>query len=105
GFEDAVNMVEETKDPSRTFPRALLLGLGITALIYVLVSITAIAVVPPETLAQGDTPLLTVVDVGAPGFPIWIFGIITMFAVANTGLLNMLMASRLLYGMSREGTL
>jgi basic amino acid/polyamine antiporter, APA family len=49
--------------------------------------------------------LLTVVHVGAPNFPIWVFGIITMFAVANTGLLNMLMASRLVYGMSRQHVL
>jgi len=105
GFEDSVNMVEECKQPSRIFPRMLLLALAITALIYVLVSIAAVTLVPPERLSQGETPLLTVVQVGAPGFPLWIFGLITMFAVANTALLNMLMASRLLYGMSREGVL
>lgn len=105
GFEDSVNMVEETKNPTRTFPRAMLLGLGATATIYVLVSISAVALVPPEKLAGDDTPLLTAVQAGAPGFPLWVFGIITMFAVANTALLNMLMASRLVYGMSRERVL
>src|SRR5690606_29207083 len=54
---------------------------------------------------EGDTPLLQVVAAGAPGFPLWIFGLITMFAVANTALINMLMASRLIYGMSRERVL
>lgn len=102
GFEDSVNMVEETKNPTRTFPRAMLLGLGATATIYVLVAIASVAVVPPEGLAGDDTPLLKVVRTGAPGFPLWIFGLITMFAVANTALLNMMMASRLVYGMSRE---
>lgn len=105
GFEDSVNMVEETRDPSRTFPRALLAGLGLTALLYVAVSVVSVAVVPPERLAEGETPLLQVVAAGAPGFPLWVFGAITMFAVANTALLNMLMASRLVYGMSREGRL
>jgi basic amino acid/polyamine antiporter, APA family len=105
GFEDSVNMVEESKDPTRIFPKALVLGLAITALIYVLVSVAAIAVVAPEQLAQGETPLLKVVRAGAPNFPIWIFGLITMFAVANTALINMLMASRLVYGMSREQVL
>lgn len=45
------------------------------------------------------------VAAGAPNFPIWIFGFITMFAVANSALINMLMASRLVYGMSRERVL
>ncbi|MGV9862048.1 APC family permease [Rhodococcus koreensis] len=105
GFEDSVNMAEECKEPSRIFPKVLLTGLIITGCIYVFVSVTAIALVPVSELGEGDTPLLKVVQAGAPGFPIGIFAFITMFAVANTALINMLMASRLLYGMSREGVL
>ena len=105
GFEDSVNMAEETKDPSRIFPKVLLSGLVLTGLIYVLVSISAIALVSPEELGEGETPLLKVVQAGAPGFPLGVFGIITMFAVANSALINMLMASRLIYGMSREHVL
>ncbi len=105
GFEDSVNMAEETKDPSRIFPKILLAGLFITGVIYVLVSISSITLVPPEQLGEGETPLLKVVQAGAPNFPIWIFGFITMFAVANSALINMLMASRLVYGMSREHVL
>ncbi|AII04462.1 MULTISPECIES: APC family permease [Rhodococcus] len=105
GFEDSVNMAEECKEPSRIFPKVLLTGLIITGCIYVFVSITAIALVPVSELGEGDTPLLKVVQAGAPAFPIGIFAFITMFAVANTALINMLMASRLLYGMSREGVL
>ena len=105
GFEDSVNMAEETKDPTRIFPKILLLGLLITGTIYILVSISAITLVSPKELGQGETPLLKVVQTGAPGFPIAIFGFITMFAVANSALINMLMASRLVYGMSREHVL
>lgn len=105
GFEDSVNMAEECKDPTRHFPKVLLTGLGITGVIYVLVSISAITLVAPEQLGQGETPLLQVVQRGAPNFPLWIFGFITMFAVANSALINMLMASRLVYGMSREHVL
>jgi amino acid transporter len=105
GFEDSVNMAEECKDPVRHFPKVLLTGLLITGLIYVLVSVSAITLVAPEELGEGETPLLKVVQAGAPNFPLWIFGIITMFAVANSALINMLMASRLVYGMSREGVL
>ncbi|GHE09639.1 APC family permease [Klenkia taihuensis] len=105
GFEDSVNMAEECKEPRRIFPRVLLTGLAVTGVIYVLVSISAISLVPADRLSQGDTPLLQVVQAGAPGFPLGLFGVITMFAVANSALINMLMASRLVYGMSREGVL
>ncbi|KQS66860.1 APC family permease [Modestobacter sp. Leaf380] len=105
GFEDSVNMAEECKEPRRIFPKVLLTGLAITGVIYVLVSVSAITLVPAEQLSQGDTPLLQVVAAGAPGFPLGLFGVITMFAVANSALINMLMASRLVYGMSREGVL
>ncbi|QCI63036.1 APC family permease [Phreatobacter stygius] len=105
GFEDSVNMAEECKDPTRHFPVVLLTGLIITGAIYVLVSISAITLVPPEQLGEGETPLLKVVQAGAPNFPLGIFGFITMFAVANSALINMLMASRLVYGMSREHVL
>jgi amino acid transporter len=105
GFEDSVNMAEECQNPTGIFPKVLLAGLVITGAIYVLVSISAITLVAPEALGEGETPLLKVVQAGAPNFPLWIFGFITMFAVANSALINMLMASRLIYGMSREHVL
>jgi len=105
GFEDSVNMAEETKDPVRIFPRMMLLGLCITGLIYMLVCVSAVSLVAPAALGEGDTPLLQVVKAGAPSFPLGIFAFITMFAVANSALINMLMASRLLYGMANERVL
>jgi len=106
GFEDSVNMAEETKDPSKIFPKIMLTGLGITAVVYVLVSICAVAIVPVGELAADDTPLVTVVQTAAPGFPISdLIPFISMFAVANSALINMMMASRLLYGMSRQQVL
>jgi amino acid transporter len=105
GFEDSVNMAEETKDPVRIFPKVMLTGLCITGVIYVLVAISAVALVSPADLSEGDAPLLKVVAAGAPAFPLWIFAFITMFAVANSALINMLMASRLLYGMANERVL
>ncbi|HWS31338.1 MAG TPA: APC family permease [Actinoplanes sp.] len=105
GFEDSVNMAEETRDPVRTFPRVMFLGLCITGLIYVLVAVSAVALVAPTELGSGDTPLLKVVEAGAPAFPLPVFAFITMFAVANSALINMMMASRLLYGMARERVL
>ncbi|RBM09009.1 APC family permease [Streptomyces sp. PT12] len=105
GFEDSVNMAEETKDPVRIFPRVMLIGLTVTGVIYILVAVASVTLVAPAELGEGDTPLLKVVQAGAPGFPIDVFAWITMFAVSNSALINMLMASRLLYGMSRERAL
>ncbi|MDQ3716873.1 MAG: APC family permease, partial [Actinomycetota bacterium] len=106
GFEDSVNMAEECKEPRRIFPKIMLTGLGITGLIYVLVSIAAVALVPVGDLADSDTPLTLVVEVGAPGLPISdILPFISMFAVANSALINMLMASRLIYGMAKQRVL
>ena len=106
GFEDSVNMVEETKDPQKNFPRIMLIGLCITGVIYVLVSILAVAIVPIGVLGESTTPLLEVVNAGAPGIPVGaIYPFLTIFAVANTALINMLMASRLLYGLARKRVL
>ncbi|HET7415541.1 MAG TPA: APC family permease [Arthrobacter sp.] len=106
GFEDSVNMAEETKDPVKTFPKVMLTGLSITALVYVLVSIAAVAIVPVGRLEASPTPLLEVVAVGAPGIPIdAIYPFMSMFAVANTALINMMMASRLIYGMAKQDVL
>ena len=106
GFEDSVNMVEETKDPTKNFPRVMLLGLSLTLVVYVLVSIFTVAIVPIGQLGESTTPLLDVVRIGAPGVPIdAIYPFLTIIAVANTALINMLMASRLLYGMARQGVI
>ena len=106
GFEDSVNMAEETKEPEKVFPKIMLTGLGITGAIYILVSITAIALVPAGELGEGEAPLTKVVAAGAPNLPIGdIFPLIAMFAVANSALINMLMASRLLYGMAKQQVL
>jgi basic amino acid/polyamine antiporter, APA family len=103
GFEDSVNMAEECQDPPRIFPRALLMGLGAAALIYVLVAITSSLLIPADELAAAKSnALLQVITVGAPGFPLRVFAFIGLFAVINSALINMLMASRLLYGMSNE---
>jgi amino acid transporter len=106
GFEDSVNMAEETHDPVKNFPKMMIAGIGITGVIYVLVALFAVAIVPVGELAASDTPLVTVVETAAPGIPAGdVLPFISMFAVANSALINMLMASRLLYGMAKQNVL
>jgi APA family basic amino acid/polyamine antiporter len=106
GFEDSVNMAEETKDPVSTFPKVLLSGLGIAGAVYLVVAVVSVALVPLGTLKSSETPLVDVVQAGAPGLPIKnLVPYISMVAVSNTALINMLMASRLIYGMARQNVL
>lgn len=102
GFEDIVNVAEEVKAPERSIPIALITATLAAGTIYIVVVSVATAVVPPADLAASSAPLLEVIRRTAPAVPDLALTIIVLFAVANTGLLNCVMASRLLYGMSRQ---
>ena len=72
GFEDSVNMVEETQEPERIFPRVMLTGLGIAVVIYMLVAVSVVMVLPLGEIQSfdGETGILIeVVKEGAPGLP------------------------------------
>jgi basic amino acid/polyamine antiporter, APA family len=105
GFEDVANVAEEAQDPVRMLPVALIGGLGIAGVLYIVVSFTAAMVVDPATLSKSSGPLLEVVKAGPVAIPPRLFSAIALMAVANTALINMIMASRLLYGMAEQGVM
>jgi APA family basic amino acid/polyamine antiporter len=105
GFEDSVNVAEETRDPTRAFPRALLGGMTAAGLIYLVVALVASMVVPTDQLTGSEAPLLEVVLEGTIQVPPRLFSLIALFALSNGALINMIMASRLLYGMSKQRVL
>ena len=100
GFEDSVNVAEETKRPSQTFPRALFTDLAVAGVLYLLVTLTASAVVPTGQLSGSDA--IEVVEVGPLGFSTRLFSFIALMAVSNSALISMIMAS-LVYGMAEQG--
>lgn len=102
GFEDSVNVAEETAEPARDYPRALFGGLAIAGVIYFAVAMVASMVVETARLADSSGPLLEVVKVGPLAIHTRVFSAIALLAVANGALINMIMASRLLYGMARQ---
>ncbi len=104
GFEDLLNLAEEVKDPQRTMPWGIILAVGCVTIIYILVSIAAVSVVPYGSLAnpQNGVALAQITKVAAPWVPPQVYTGITLFAVANTALMNFIMGSRLIYGMSRQ---
>jgi amino acid transporter len=103
GFEDSVNVAEETREPNRVFPPALFLGLGIALGVYMLVTVIASMAVPVHDLEASDGPLLEVVTLGPLAMNTKVFSAIALFALANGALINMIMASRLIYGMAQQG--
>jgi amino acid transporter len=105
GFEDSVNVAEETQNPSRVFPRALLGGLLIAGVLYLLVTFTASMVVDVDTLASSSGPLLEVVAASPLAIPTSLFALIALFAIANGALINTIMASRVFYGMADQGVM
>ena len=104
GFEDMVNVAEEVRNPVRNVPLAILLALGITTLLYAAVSLAAILTVAPEQLAASNAPLATVYEQATGSKPV-VLSIISIFAVVNGALIQIIMSSRILYGMSRQGWL
>ena len=106
GFENAANVAEETIDPSKTFPRALVGGMITAGVIYVLVAMTAALTVDVPVLADSDAALLEVVKEGIIPVPVGVmtilFACIAMVAITNTTLVAVVTQSRILYGMARE---
>jgi APA family basic amino acid/polyamine antiporter len=105
GFEDSVNVAEETQNPRRVYPRALLGGLLIAGVLYLLVTFTASMVVDVDTLASSSGPLLEVVGASPLAIPTSLFALIALFAIANGALINTIMASRVFYGMADQGVM
>jgi len=104
GFEDMVNVAEEVRNPVRNVPLAILIALGVTTLLYAAVSLTAVLTVAPQQLAASDAPLATVYEQATGSKPVAL-SIISIFAVVNGALIQIIMGSRILYGMSRQGWL
>jgi len=103
GFDDSVNVAEETQHPSRNYPRAIFGALLLAGVVYLLVTFTASMVVPTGTLAESSGPLLEVVKTGPIAIPPKLFAAIALLAVSNGALINMIMASRIVYGMGDQG--
>lgn len=104
GFEDIVNVAEETRDAQRNVPRAIFLTLIITVVLYVAVALVAGAVVPPAELAESAAPLVLVFEraSGLSGQPL---AAVAVLAVLNGALIQTIMASRVFYGMARRNML
>jgi len=104
GFENLTNLSEEVKDSRKTIPKALMLSLAISTIIYILVAIAAVREVGWPALSQSKAPLTLVVS-SALGNYSSLLSYIALFATANTVLMFLIVPSRIFYGMSKGGSL
>jgi APA family basic amino acid/polyamine antiporter len=102
GFEEVANIAEETKKPTKTVPRALLIALLISTALYILVSLSAVAAVGWEALSTSPAPLADAVQGVWGSVGGQLLSLLALFATANTVLITMITASRILYGMGRQ---
>jgi amino acid transporter len=103
GFEDIVNVAEEVRDVRRVMPRAILWTLGISALLYLVVAAVSVLVVPPDELGRADAPLALVFERSGGSAPL--LAAVALVAMLNGALVQMVMVSRILYSLARDGVL
>ena len=104
GFENIVSLAEETKEPEKNIPRAILLSLFISTLLYILVSLAAVALMPPEQLAQTESAILDA-SLKSSRRLAGVLGGIALFSTANTVLIALVTTSRIIYGISKDNSL
>ncbi|QOP41495.1 APC family permease [Sulfurimonas marina] len=104
GFEDIVNIAEEVKTPTKTLPRAIMLSLLISTLLYFLVALISILAIEPKVLSNSQAPLADVYEALTNNEP-YLLTIISSLAVINGALVQIIMVSRLLYGMANNNLL
>jgi APA family basic amino acid/polyamine antiporter len=102
GFEDMVNVAEEVRNPKKVIPRAIILSVMISGIIYVLVSLAIVRVINWEDLSLSAAPLADVAKRGLGTQGHIIFSGIALFAITNTVLITLVAGSRMIYGMARE---
>ncbi len=102
GFDEVITLGEETADPVRTFPRALLAALALSTLLYVLTAIAAVSAIGPAALATSERPLADVVATVAGGRSSDIIAVAALISTTNTTLLALTAGSRMLYAMANR---
>ena len=105
GFDEVITLAEETRDPTRTVPRALLLALGLSTALYIGVAVAAVSVLGAEALGASPRPLADVMAHDLGGASAGVVAAIALISTTNTTLLAVTAASRVMYGMAARGAL
>lgn len=101
GFEDMVNVAEEVRHPEKSLPLAIFWALGLATILYLLVSLAVIAALPLEKLMRSDAPLAVFIE--NKGYSPALITLISLIAIINGAMVQLIMASRVIYGMAKQG--
>ncbi|MBW2972037.1 APC family permease [Candidatus Woesearchaeota archaeon] len=105
GFENVGNISEEVKDPKKTLPKALIISVIVSTLLYVLVAVVAVSVVPWQELGQSTSPLSDVMTTLMGTKAGIMMAIMALAATGSTVLGLLIGTSRMVYGMAEERTM
>ena len=100
GFEDIVNIAEETINPTKVVPLAIYLSLILSTILYLALSISTISFIPLYIFETSTAPLASIVEY--KGYNPLVMAVISMIAIINGALIQLIMASRVLYGMAAQ---
>lgn len=100
GFEDIVNLAEETRSPESNIPKAIFYSLGFSTLLYILVSLVVVTSTTPEEFINNKAPLTLIIS-KQEFFPPSIISLIGLVAIINGALVQIIMSSRIIYGMAK----
>jgi len=103
GFEDMVNMAEEVNDASKNLPKAIIITTIISSIIYLSVAIVAVVVIPIKEIAVSTAPLTTIVS-KSTWFPPSLISVISLVAILNGAIVQLLMAPRVVYGITQSSS-
>lgn len=101
GFEDMVNVAEEVKHPEKNLPFAIFWALGLATVLYLLVTLAVMAALPLEKLMHSNAPLATFIE--NKGYSPTLITLISLIAIINGAMVQLIMASRVIYGMAKQG--
>ncbi len=102
GFQGITRLAEETENPEKNIPKAILISILVTTVIYILVGLTAISVIPWDQLAAENAPLAAIAETVFGNQSFIILSTIALFSTFNTALMMLLSGSRIIYGISKE---
>ena len=104
GFDDVVNLVEETRNPTKTMPWAIAISLVLVTVIYFLVVFVAVQSVPIDQLAGSEAPIGLLFE-RLTGFSPLAITLVAIVATLNGVVIEIVMAARVVYGLGRRGRL
>jgi basic amino acid/polyamine antiporter, APA family len=105
GFESIVKLREETKDPEKNIPKAIIISVAVTSVLYILVAISSVSIIGWDQLAQSSAPLSLVAQTALGGITGPILAVIALFSTSNTILFSSITSSRQIYGMAKQKSL